>query len=86
METVWKIIISIIVLASIYLVAANVLNLGSNPQNAASRPELKQVSTDGSFALSGASDSKKASAVPAVPRIAPIPPKAPTKAKPKGQS
>ncbi len=85
METVWKIIIAIVLLASIYLVAANLLNFGPNSHYAVSNPEVEQVTTGGDMAPSGASAFDNAPAAPGKAK-APAPPKVPIKPQPNGGS
>ncbi len=61
MRTVWKIIILIIVLASIYLVLGNLLNFSTYSQAHISSPDVKSISTDSNLTPSVSSVSDKVS-------------------------
>jgi len=61
MRTAWKIIILIIVLASIYLLLGNLLNFSTYPQAKISGPDVKQISTDSNLTSSSSPSSDKAS-------------------------
>lgn len=86
MRTVWKIIIAIIVLASIYLLLGNLLNFSMNSHALASSPDIKHVSTDSDIKSSGVSSSEKAPVgSPKSPKH-PSSPKAASRVKPNVES
>jgi len=80
MRTVWKIIILIIVLASIYLVLGNLLNFSTYPQAQISSLDVKTISTDSNLTSSESSASDKVSTGNAKP-IKPRSPRVPSKAR-----